>query len=51
MYSSLRKNIEKFVQLSDKEWDLLVPHLKKRKLKKHELLSEAGKIGDEIGLY
>lgn len=49
MYSSLRNNIEKFVKLTDKEWNLLVPHLEIRKLKKHELLSEVDKIANEVG--
>lgn len=49
MYSLLRNNIEKFVKLSDDDWKLLLPHLTIRKLKKHESLCEAGKIGDEVG--
>lgn len=46
---SLRNNIEKFVKLSDKDWNLLLPHLKTRKLKKAELFAEAGKVANEIG--
>lgn len=49
MYSSLRNSIEKFVKLTDKEWNLLEPHLKIRQLKKHELLADKGKIADEVG--
>jgi CRP-like cAMP-binding protein len=49
MYSSLRNSIEKFVKLTDKEWDLLEPHLNIRKLKKHELFAENGKIANEVG--
>jgi CRP-like cAMP-binding protein len=49
MYSSLRNSIEKFVKLTDKEWHLLEPHLNIRKLKKHELFAEHGKIANEVG--
>lgn len=49
MYSSLRNSIEKFVKLTDQEWNLLEPHLKIRKLKKHELLAENGRIANEVG--
>jgi CRP-like cAMP-binding protein len=49
MYSSLRNSIEKFVKLTDKEWHLLEPHLSIRKLKKHELFAENGKVANEIG--
>lgn len=49
MYTSLRNNIEKFVKLTDQEWDLLAPHLAIRRLKKHELLAGAGKVATEIG--
>src|SRR6187402_1594051 len=49
MYSPLRNNIERFVKLSDKDWDLLVPHLEIRELKKHQYLSEIGKVGTEVG--
>src|SRR3954468_1165161 len=49
MYSSLRDNIEKFVKLTDAEWNLLVPFLEIRKLKKHELFGEQGKVATEIG--
>jgi CRP-like cAMP-binding protein len=49
MYSALRNSIEKFVKLTDKEWNLLLPHLKIRELKKHSLFSKVGDISDEIG--
>jgi CRP-like cAMP-binding protein len=49
MYSPLRSNIESFVKLTDKEWNLLVPHLKIRKLKKHEHFAEIGKTYNEMG--
>jgi len=49
MYSSLRNNIEKFVKLTDNEWDLLVPHLKIRQIKKHKFLCETGDVANEVG--
>jgi CRP-like cAMP-binding protein len=49
MYSSLRNSIDKFVKLTDQEWNLLEPHLKIRQLKKHELLAEKEKIAGEVG--
>lgn len=49
MHSTLRNNIEKFVKLSDADWSLVVPYLEIRKLKKHELFSEVGKVANEIG--
>lgn len=49
MYSTLRNSIERFIKLSDEDWNLLVPHLEIRKLKKHDLLAEIGKVSDDIG--
>lgn len=49
MYDPLRNNIEKFIKLSDEEWNLLVPHLEIRQLKKHELFSEIGTMAKEVG--
>ncbi len=49
MYSPLRTSIQKFVALSDEEWNLLLPHLKIRKIKKHDLFSEIGSLAGEIG--
>jgi len=49
MYSPLRNNIEGIVKLTDLEWNLLVPHLKIRKLKKNELFVEIGKTYNEMG--
>lgn len=48
-YSALRNSIERFVNLTDKEWALLEGHLKIRHLKKHELLAESGRISNELG--
>lgn len=49
MFSSLRSNIEKFIALTDEEWQMLVPALEIRDLKKHELLAEEGKVAGEVG--
>lgn len=48
-YSPLRNSIGKFIQLADEDWFELVPHLKIRNLKKHELFSEIGKTSNDIG--
>lgn len=48
MYSSFRTHIEKFVKLTDADWDLLLPYLEIRKLKKNELFAEQGKIAGEL---
>ena len=49
MYQPLRDNIEKFIKLSDQEWQMLAPFLEIRKLKKHECFSTEGKISNEVG--
>ncbi len=46
---ALRNSIEKFVKLSDKDWNLLAPHLKVRTLKKHGSFADIGKIANEVG--
>jgi CRP-like cAMP-binding protein len=48
-YSKLRNEIEKFVQLTDNEWNMLEPFLEIRQLKKHSLFDESGKKATEIG--
>jgi CRP-like cAMP-binding protein len=49
VFSPLRNNIEKFIRLTEAEWQLLLPALEIRHLKKHELLAEEGKIANEVG--
>lgn len=49
MYTALRNAIEKFIKLSDEDWNLLLPHLKIKKLKKHDLLSQIGKVSNDVG--
>lgn len=50
MYTALRSNIEKFVPLTDADWNLLEPHLTIRELKKNECMAEQGKVANEVGL-
>ena len=49
MFPLLRNSIEKFILLTDAEWQMLVPALEIRHLKNHELLAEEGKIANEVG--
>jgi CRP-like cAMP-binding protein len=44
-----RSAIEHFVKLTDDEWNLLVPHIKTKRLMKNELLAEIGKPAKEMG--
>jgi CRP-like cAMP-binding protein len=45
----LRSIIENFTKLTDEEWNMLVPHIKTKTLKKNEFLAENGKIANELG--
>ena len=49
MFQPLRQQIERFVKLSEEDWNLMVPHLTIKKLKKGELYAENGKIANEVG--
>lgn len=49
MYQPLRDSIEKFIKLTDKEWQMLVPFLEIKRVKKHEYFSTEGKIANEVG--
>ena len=49
MFSSLRTNIERFISLQEAEWQMLLPFLEIKTLKKHELLAEEGKVANEVG--
>ena len=49
MYSMLRQHIEKFILLPEEDWQLLVPHLSERNIKKNQLFSKEGKVCTEIG--
>jgi CRP-like cAMP-binding protein len=45
----LRKQIEGFTKIDDRDWEMLLPHLQLKKIKKHQLFSEEGKKADEVG--
>ena len=47
--SLLRQAIERFLLLPDDEWELLIPSLREKTLKKGELFAQQGKRADEIG--
>lgn len=49
MFERLRNHIEKFVKLSNEDWQLLEPHLTQRLLKKNSLFTKEGTICKEIG--
>lgn len=49
MFEPLRNYIEKFAPLSNEDWQLLLPHLSKRILKKNTLFTKEGKVCKEIG--
>jgi CRP-like cAMP-binding protein len=48
-HQALRAAVERFVQLTDDDWQLLVPHLSERSLKKHDLFAAEGKKNGEVG--
>jgi CRP-like cAMP-binding protein len=39
----LRKHIQRFVSLTDNEWDLILPHLQEKKLTKNQFFIQEGK--------
>ncbi len=45
----LRTAIGRFVQLTDEEWNSLLPHIEERHLKKNELFATEGKKANEVG--
>lgn len=45
-----RKEIQKFISLSDEDWQLLVPHLSVKKFKRHTQFATEGKVAKDIGL-
>ena len=49
MFELIRNYIEKFTRLSDDDWQLLLPHLTQRTLKKNTLFAKEGKVCKEIG--
>lgn len=49
-YNLLRKQIEQFGRLADEDWNLLVPHLTIKSIKKNRLFATEGKRSHEVGL-
>ena len=49
MEALLRKHIENFTVLPDQDWQMLLPFLKTRKLKKNELFAIEGNVCKDIG--
>jgi CRP-like cAMP-binding protein len=47
--SQLRDQMQRFVVFSDADWELLVPHLEEKKLKKGQLFAVEGKKAKDIG--
>jgi CRP-like cAMP-binding protein len=47
---TLRKNVEKFVAFKDNEWELIVPHLSEKKLRKGHLFAQEGKKAKLVAL-
>jgi len=48
LYSLLRNHIEVFSKLSDTDWELLLPHLEIKSIKKNELFIAQGKKAFEV---
>jgi CRP-like cAMP-binding protein len=46
----LRKQVTAFTKITDEDWDMLLPFLELKHLKKGELFIAEGKRGNEIGL-
>ncbi|MFL5729835.1 MAG: Crp/Fnr family transcriptional regulator [Cytophagaceae bacterium] len=49
MHDILRQSIERFVPLTEEEWQMLLPYVETKEYKKHEHFAEQGKVANEIG--
>lgn len=47
--SCLRQQIEIFLKLPDADWELLIPHLQLKTIRKHQMLIQEGKKETQIG--
>jgi CRP-like cAMP-binding protein len=47
-FSAFRNHIEAFCKLTDADWELLLPHLEIKTIRKNELFIEEGKKGREV---
>ena len=43
-----RQNIQRFVSFSDEDWNLIIPHVAEKHLKKNQLFAQEGKKAKEI---
>jgi CRP-like cAMP-binding protein len=43
-----RQNLQRFVTFSNEDWDLIVPHLTEKQLKKNQLFAQEGKRAKDI---
>jgi CRP-like cAMP-binding protein len=48
-FSALKAALDNFGIISDEDWQMLMPYLEERNLKKGELFAEEGKYSNEIG--
>lgn len=46
---SFRGLIQQFVKLTDEEWNLMLPHLKEKVIKKNDYMIREGQVGKELG--
>ncbi|HZH64870.1 MAG TPA: Crp/Fnr family transcriptional regulator [Flavisolibacter sp.] len=44
----LRQSIERFVKLPDSDWNLLLPHIQLKGLKKHQLFAKEGRQASDV---
>lgn len=48
-FHSFRKLIDQFVKLTDEEWEMMVPHLSEKVIKKNDYMIREGQVGKELG--
>lgn len=49
VFEQVRAYIERFMPLPDAAWEILLPHLSQRIIKKNSLFTKEGKVAKEIG--
>lgn len=49
MFERVRHYIEQFTGMPDADWELLLPHLSEKTIRKNELFAKEGKVCKEIG--
>jgi CRP-like cAMP-binding protein len=48
-FNLLRTHIQQFIQLPENEWQMLLPHLSNRFVKKHDYFEREGKVARDVG--